>query len=68
MIPCVHAGKTRVLTCRVAHLVEHYSMPPEDILVVTFTNKAANEMKERLTKLIGPERTMSLVMGTKFPS
>ncbi|KAF9507163.1 hypothetical protein BS47DRAFT_1304360 [Hydnum rufescens UP504] len=58
------SGKTRVLTCRVAHLVDHYSISPEDICAVTFTNKAANEMRERLKKLIGPERTMSLVMGT----
>jgi superfamily I DNA/RNA helicase len=47
--------------------VHHHSIPPEEICAVTFTNKAANEMKERLKKLIGPERTTFLVMGWDFP-
>ncbi|MEK7565822.1 MAG: UvrD-helicase domain-containing protein, partial [Patescibacteria group bacterium] len=46
------SGKTRVLTYRVAHLVDQKNIPPENILLVTFTNKAAMEMKERVTKLI----------------
>ncbi|KAF8322726.1 UvrD-helicase-domain-containing protein [Clavulina sp. PMI_390] len=58
------SGKTRVLTCRVAHLVEAHKIRPQNICAVTFTNKAANEMRERLKKLIGPERTTGLVMGT----
>ncbi|GAC76648.1 3'-5' DNA helicase [Moesziomyces antarcticus T-34] len=60
------SGKTRVLTSRVAWLILDPSnrLTPEDILVVTFTNKAANEMKLRLVKLIGKERVDNLVIGT----
>ena len=46
------SGKTRVLTEKIAHLIEHIGMPPEHILSVTFTNKAAGEMKERVQRLI----------------
>ncbi|SJX61777.1 related to ATP-dependent DNA helicase [Sporisorium reilianum f. sp. reilianum] len=60
------SGKTRVLTSRVAWLVLDPAnlLKPEDILVVTFTNKAANEMKMRLVKLIGQQRVDNLVIGT----
>ncbi|SNX83194.1 related to ATP-dependent DNA helicase [Melanopsichium pennsylvanicum] len=60
------SGKTRVLTSRVAWLVLDTAnqLKPEDIVVVTFTNKAANEMKMRLVKLIGKERVDNLVIGT----
>jgi DNA helicase-2/ATP-dependent DNA helicase PcrA len=58
------SGKTRVLTYKIAYLMEELGLKPWSILALTFTNKAAREMKERVGRLLGSEQAQYLQMGT----
>ena len=57
------SGKTRVLTCRIAWMIAH-GVAPYNIMALTFTNKAAREMRERITAMIGEDRSRYIWMGT----
>lgn len=58
------SGKTSVITRKIAYLIEQCQMPAERITAVTFTNKAAREMKERVQKLLPKEKTKGLTVST----
>ena len=57
-------GKTRALTARIAHLVASGEAEPARLLALTFTNKAAREMRSRLSDLLGPPQADLLTLGT----
>ena len=57
------SGKTRVLTYRIAHLIKKHNVDPFSILALTFTNKASNEMKDRIEQVVGTD-ARNLWMGT----
>ncbi len=58
------SGKTKLLTSRIAYLIKHQCVRPKNILAVTFTNKAAKEMKERLGNILGEDVVKYMWVGT----
>ncbi|MET0753500.1 MAG: 3'-5' exonuclease [Pyrinomonadaceae bacterium] len=62
------SGKTRVITVRIAYLISEKNVPPYNILAVTFTNKAAGEMRERIGTLLKDEKLQSAPLISTFHS
>src|SRR3954462_13339730 len=62
------SGKTRVITLRIAYLISEKDVPPHNILAVTFTNKAAGEMRERVEKLLHGSHLKSAPLISTFHS
>ena len=58
------SGKTRVITNKIAHLVREYEIPARHIAAVTFTNKAAREMKQRVAETLGKKEARGLMVST----
>ncbi|MBT4789949.1 MAG: UvrD-helicase domain-containing protein, partial [Halobacteriovoraceae bacterium] len=58
------SGKTRTLTYRIGHMIDNLRIPPKDILAVSFTNKAAMEMHERVNKLLGTRKKRGITLST----
>ncbi|MEE2671504.1 MAG: UvrD-helicase domain-containing protein [Bdellovibrionota bacterium] len=58
------SGKTRTLTYRIGHMIQNLRISPKEILAVSFTNKAAMEMNERVSKLLGSRRKRGITLST----
>jgi DNA helicase-2/ATP-dependent DNA helicase PcrA len=58
------AGKTKVISCKVAYLIDYLKVDPNKILVITFTKKASVELRERIGNIISSDNEDSIVLGT----